>query len=63
MPKTLPSLVIGNYTLWVDHEIVGYFRQFASALKWRDYLAATTEARQFWISHKGTTIYAWKRPC
>jgi len=61
IPPTRPSWTAGTWDLWQDGLPVGSFRLFLSALRWRDYLVATTAAREFAISQRGTTVNLWRR--
>ena len=49
IPTTKPNWSKGRYAVLVGDEHQGYFRRIDSALRWRDYLAASAA--------KGTTIY------
>jgi hypothetical protein len=61
IPKTKPSWTNGQYALFQDGVLLGYFRQFVSAHRWRDYLIATTDGQEFYITRGGEIQNIWRR--
>jgi hypothetical protein len=59
-PATKPQWTAGRYSLYVDGELVGYFRQFQSAYRWREYLTRTSAAAEICIRHNGSLVNVWR---
>jgi hypothetical protein len=56
-PRIAPNWTEGNYSVWVDGVIVGYFKRFSAARKWAVMMAGrpTTKDRAV-VQHYGDII-------
>jgi hypothetical protein len=60
IPGMKPKWTGGN-SLVVDGELLGYFKQFMSAWRWRKYLVATGDVKEAYIQYRGKTVNIWKK--
>jgi hypothetical protein len=56
-PATCPSWTNGEFSVYGDTEILGFFRRSESARRWIAYLRTTDTTTRFTVSHKGSVVY------
>lgn len=56
IPTTRPNWTTGKYSVFLDAEVQGYFRQFRSAWAWREYLRRVHPQARILIYEDGVLV-------